>query len=230
MQWQDDGILVDLKRYGEKKLLATLITKDHGLHKGILRETKAAGLLQHGDCVAASWRARLPEHLGTWTLELTASNFAFVLNERKKLAALTTICHYSLMMMPERDPNSQMYEVTKVALQSLDHDDWIKSYVEYEYALMRAQGVRLKLERCAVTGQTNDLTYISPRTGAAVCMAEGELYKDKLLPYPRIMDKEPINWNADDIAEALKVSGYFLENFALNPLEKALPVSRAKLL
>ena len=48
---------------------------------------------------------------------------------------------------------------------------WPETYVRFELLLLQELGFALDLDRCAVTGATDDLAYVSPRTGRAVSRA-----------------------------------------------------------
>ena len=72
MQWTDEGIVLGVKRHGESSGILELLTRAHGRHLGLVR----GGLRlapqadpAAGQSVSATWRARLDEHLGTYTVE-----------------------------------------------------------------------------------------------------------------------------------------------------------------
>ena len=50
----------------------------------------------------------------------------------------------------------------------VDNKQWIKGYVKWEIGLLSSIGFSLDLNKCAVTGQKNNLYYVSPKTGKAV--------------------------------------------------------------
>ena len=54
-------------------------------------------------------------------------------------------------------------------------------YVRLELGLLQELGFGLDLEKCAATGATEDLAYVSPKTGRAVSRAAAGPYKEKLL-------------------------------------------------
>src|SRR5258708_31802443 len=66
MQWTDDGIVLGVKRYGESSVILELMTHERGRHLGLVRGgvgTRLRGVLQPGNSLRATWRARLDEHL-----------------------------------------------------------------------------------------------------------------------------------------------------------------------
>ncbi len=83
MDWTDDGIVLSARKHGETSVIATLLTRAHGRHLGLVRGgagKKARGIYQPGNRVTAPWRARLAEHLGTFSCEMTSAFAATVLN------------------------------------------------------------------------------------------------------------------------------------------------------
>src|SRR4249920_2066931 len=72
MQWTDEGIVLGAKRHGEANAILELMTREHGRHLGLVRGGSGSRLrpvLQPGNRVNATWRARLDEHLGHYTVE-----------------------------------------------------------------------------------------------------------------------------------------------------------------
>ncbi len=72
MQWTDEGIVIGVKRHGEASAILELMTREHGRHLGLVRGgfgSRMKPILQTGNSVSASWRARLDEHLGNYTVE-----------------------------------------------------------------------------------------------------------------------------------------------------------------
>ena len=72
MDWQDDGIILSVRKHGETSAIVNVLTRAHGRHAGLVRGgggKRLSGILQPGNKVQARWHARLPEHLGTFTVE-----------------------------------------------------------------------------------------------------------------------------------------------------------------
>src|SRR5260370_2640213 len=77
MEWRDTGFVLATRRHGESGLIVELLTKEHGRHAGLVRggqSPRRRAVLQPGNSVAASWRGRLPQHLGTLDCELVEAH------------------------------------------------------------------------------------------------------------------------------------------------------------
>ena len=113
MEWNDAGIVLSARKHGETSAILTLLTRAHGLHAGLVRGgagTRARGVLQPGNRVQARWRARLSEHLGTFTCELTATFAAALLDDPPRLAGLSAACAVVAAALPERQPHTAVFD------------------------------------------------------------------------------------------------------------------------
>jgi len=232
MEWRDTGFVLATRRHGESALIAELLTREHGRHAGLVRggqSPRRRALLQPGNKVAAAWRGRLPEHLGSFDCELVEAHAARFLDDPDRLAALTAAASLLLIALPEREPNVDLYDAFAALLDALDSaQGWPQCYVVWECGLLAALGFGLDLGHCAVTGAADDLAYVSPRTGRAVSRVAAAPYRDKLLPLPGFLWRDSPAARRD-IAAGLALTGYFLLHHLLEPHGRQLPEARERL-
>jgi DNA repair protein RecO (recombination protein O) len=232
MEWRDAGFVLAARRHGESAVIIELLTREHGRHAGLVRggqSPKLRAVLQPGNEVAASWRGRLAEHLGTIMCEIVRSYAARILDDPDRLAALTAAAALVAAALPEREPHPDVFTSFADLLEALDSaTDWPTHYVRWECDLLAAVGFGLELGRCAVTGVTTDLAYVSPRTGRAVSRAAGLPYHDKLLLLPEFLwRKEPAHRH--QIALGLSLTEHFLVHHVFLPQGRTLPAARLRL-
>jgi DNA repair protein RecO (recombination protein O) len=192
MEWRDTGFVLSARRHGESSLIVELLTREHGRHAGLVRggqSPRRRALMQAGNCVEANWRGRLPEHLGTLECELVEAHAARLLDDPDRLAALGAASALLVAALPEREPQAELYQSFAGLLRALDSgsgsaDSWAQAFVVWECDLLAGLGFGLDLGSCAATGATDDLAYVSPRSGRAVSRIAGAPYHDKLLPLP----------------------------------------------
>lgn len=228
MKWTDSGIILSTRPFGENSRILTLLTRHNGRHAGLIKIPKSRSRLnvEAGTFVEATWNARLSEHLGQWTLETTAAMGAKLLPFPLPLTALSSACHLTDQCLPERHPYPHLYDLLQQLIMDLSQaSDWQISYVNYELALLKDLGFGLDLSACAATGQSDDLIYISPKTGRAVSRDAGEPYKMQLLPLPSYWVNEGA---IPDIRTSLTVTGYFLAQHLTE--KQGLPPLRQRLL
>jgi DNA repair protein RecO (recombination protein O) len=232
MQWADDGFVIAVRRHGESGAIVELLTRGHGRHLGLVRggqSPKRRSVLQPGNEVVAAWRGRLSEHLGTVTCELLRSHAARFLDDPDRLAALASATALLAVALPEREPHADVFAAFALLLEALDSAiDWPVRYVGWECGLLAALGFGLDLTRCAATGRTSDLAYVSPRTGRAVSREAGRPYRDKLLPLPAFLCHETAT-EESDIGLGLALTEHFLQRHLLQPQGRSLPAARARL-
>src|SRR5471030_24724 len=230
MQWTDEGIVIGVRRHGEASAILELMTREHGRHLGLVRGgfgSRLKPILQTGNSVSASWRARLDEHLGNYTVEpmrQRASNFFGAPH------AIYGVGHLAAMMrlLPERDPHAVLYSVFEEILDRLE-DPLLAAplVVRFELQLLTELGFGLDLSECVSTGATDELIYVSPKSGRAVSRDAGAPYADKMLQLPaflRDLDTLPAD---GDVANGFALTGFFLERHVLQPRGLTLTDERA---
>jgi len=186
-------------------------------------------VLQPGNRVHARWRARLGEHLGAFTCELTQAVAATLLGDRHRLAGLSAACVVAASTLPEREPHPRVYDGLGGLLASFAGDDWPSAYVRWELALLAELGFGLDLSSCAATGRNDQLAYVSPKSGCAVSLAAGEPYRRNLLALPGFLLADEAVGSPEDVARGLALTGYFLERNVFRHLDKGLPAARDRL-
>jgi DNA repair protein RecO (recombination protein O) len=186
------------------------------------------GRLQSGNGLDVTWRARLADQLGTYSIEPIRSGAAAWFDEPDRLAAIVAACATAEAVLPEREPHPAVFEGMLALFACLDGDVWPAAYVRWEVELLRDLGYGLDLSSCASTGVTEGLAYVSPRTGRAVSLAAGEPYRDRLLPLPGFLVGAGAMTPADVVA-GLNLSAYFLRRWVLAPVDKNIPPARLRL-
>ena len=210
MDWTDEGIVLASRRHGDSSAVVQLLTRDHGRHAGLARggrASKGRGVYQPGNLLSVQWRARLAEHLGAYTCELSQGYAAMLLDDPLRLAGLSSACAVAEASLPERHPYPKLYAGFLVLLDAfVTSPAWAAIYARWELGLLDELGFGLDLSQCASSGATDDLIYVSPKSGRAVSRQAGEPYHDKLLPLPGFL----IGGNdgdTGDILAALKQIG-----------------------
>jgi DNA repair protein RecO (recombination protein O) len=234
ISWEDEGVVLSVRRFGEHDAIVTLFTALHGRTAGMVKGgsgKRARGLLQPGNLVKAAWRARLDSQLGVYTLEGMRAFAADALSEPAVLAGLLSLCAMTEAALPEREAHAAVYRHTVHLLEHLGAAGWEAHYVLWELDLLRDMGYGLDLTRCAATGSEQDLLYVSPRTGRAVSRDAGAPYADRLLGLPlflRASDSETLTAAPADVHAGLALTGHFLEQHVFAPHGRALPAARTR--
>ena len=231
MEWVDEGIVLATRRLGEGGVVASILTRDHGRHPGLVHGGAGKdkrGIVQTGNHVRLWWRARLAEQLGAYRLELVRAHAAEMFGDATRLAALVSACALCEAALPERQPHPAAHAALVALLEALGSEAWASVYVHWELALLRDLGYGLDLSRCAATGANDHLAYVSPKSGRAVSASAGEEYRDKLLALPAFLIRGG-EGTREEVRQGLALAGFFLERHVLAPQRRALPRARARL-
>jgi len=209
MEWTGEGLLIGVRRHGESSVIAEAMVAGRGRHLGLVRGGRSRRLspvLQPGNTIQLTWRARLEDQLGMFTVELLEARAAALIEDRTRLYLSQLVCDH-LRLLPERDPHDRLLGM---ALRLIDGRPDGADLARFELAVLDELGYGLDLSQCAVTGVTDDLTHVSPKSGRAVSRAAAEPYRDRLLALPSFLTSRG-NAGPSDIAAALRLSGHFLD-------------------
>ncbi|ATQ69388.1 MULTISPECIES: DNA repair protein RecO [Methylosinus] len=231
MEWRDEGLVIGVRRHGESAVILELMTRAHGRHMGLVRGGSGRALrsvLQVGNSVEVLWRARLEEHLGAFAVEPLRSRAARLID---RAFALHGVAHLAalLRLLPERDAQRELFEMAELIADRLDSLDLAPALMaRFELALLQALGFGLDVERCALTGATQDLAFVSPKTGRAVTRDAGAPWRDRLLPFPPFLqDCARAPADASELAAAFRLTGHFLARDVFTPRGLEAPQARA---
>ncbi len=215
MEWTGEALLIGVRRHGETSVIAEAMVAGRGRHFGLVRggrTRRLAAVLQPGNTIQLTWRARLEDQLGMFTVELLEARAAALIEDRTRLYLSQTVCEH-LRLLPERDPHDRLLGM---ALRLIDSPPDGVALARFELALLDDLGFGLDLAACAVTGTESDLTHVSPKSGRAVSRAAAAPYLDRLLPLPSFLTSRG-NAGPHDIADALRLTGHFLQSQVWGP-------------
>jgi DNA repair protein RecO (recombination protein O) len=236
MEWDAPAIVLDLRPYGEGDAVAAVLTQEHGLYRGLARgglSRSRAAVWQPGNIVQARWVARLAEQLGSLTAEQAHPTAALAMEDAMTLAILRSACAVAEGAMPEREAQPRIFAGLLRLLAELARGaEVLADLVRWEAAVLADLGYGLDLSACAVTGTTEALLFVSPRTGRAVSAEAAGSWRERLLPLPAFLRAEdrpndpgdPADWR-----DGLRLTGHFLARDAFGARHRPLPAARVAL-
>ena len=238
MEWEAPAIVLSASSYGEGGAVAHVLTGEHGAFRGLVRGGGARANIatwQAGNLVTAQWSARLPEQLGTLKAELVHPSAARLMAFPLPLALLSAACALADDALPEREPHGAVFHrlVQVLTLLSLDPDAALRSgpaaYLRWEAMLLTDLGYGMDLGACAVTGRTDALTRVSPRTGRAVSDEGAGQWRERLLRLPALFLDEADCGSREDWRDGLRLTGHFLERDVFGARHRPIPAARGRL-
>ena len=235
MEWRDEGLIIGARRHGETSLILEVMTRGHGRHMGLVkggRGRRSGPLLQPGNEVEVTWRARLDEHLGFYAVETTRLRAAELMEAPASLHGLNLVAAL-LRLLAEREPHEELYEVARDVLDALGRPapEAAAAMVRFELEVLAESGFGLDLTSCAATGTAEDLAYVSPRSSRAVSREAGAPYRERLLALPPfLLEREAAEATEGEIEAAFALTGFFLGRDVFGPRGQAMPEARAAFL
>ena len=231
MEWRDRGTVLGGRAYGETSVIVELLTAEHGRHLGLVqggRSRRLRPVLQPGNAVEATWRARIDHHMGAYGIEGLRLRAAGIMDSAAALHAVNHLCGLA-RLLPEREPQPALHLMLEAMMEGIEDRAALPlQMVQFELAFLAALGFGLDLTACAATGGTTDLRYVSPKTGRAVSAGAAGIYADRLLPLPGFL--RPGEAGApvapDDLAAAFRLTDHFLLRDVFTPRHVAPPDSR----
>ncbi|MBW4024205.1 MAG: DNA repair protein RecO [Proteobacteria bacterium] len=233
MEWEAPGIVLETRPYGEGDLIVATFTASHGAHSGLARGGASRGrvaLWQIGNLVSLRWVGRLPEQLGSLTGEMIQAIAPGAMEDAMSLGLLRAVCAVAAGALPEREPHppsfaALLHLLPRIAANVATAGDLAR----FELVLLADLGYGLDLASCAVSGETEGLALVSPRTGRAVTEAAAGVWRGRMLPLPAFLRDEALPGNAADWRDGLRLTGHFLERDAFGHHHRPLPEARRHL-
>lgn len=224
----DSAIILRYKPYSEKLFIVSIFSQNKGRIDGVIQRSKLS-IPQPGDVVTYSVKSRLDNHLGRMKLETKKSNSAIHFSKSLTVYAMQSLLEILYKTLPEKHPYVNLWFKTLETIENfISQKEQLKFYCLFELELIKELGFGLDLKKCALTGTLENLSYISPKTGRAVCENAAQPYISKLFKLPIFfINKESIA-TQKCLENALKITGHFLTNYAMHT--KEMPESRKELL
>ena len=233
IEWRDEGVLLAVRKHGETAVIVEFFTQHHGKHAGVVRGgagRRQGPILQPGGQFEVVWKARLEEHMGAFTVEPMRSRAAQVMADPLALAGLTSVVGLLNFALPERAQHGALYSASINLLDLICVTEaWPLAYLHWEMQLLEDLGFGLDLSCCVVSGTTEELAYVSPKSGRAVAAHHAGRWKTQLLPLAPCMIGQSVADNGE-IAAGLRTTGHFLEKWLAPSLgDRGLPLARQRL-
>ena len=231
MEWQDRGVVLGGRAYGETSVILELLTANHGRHMGMVRGGRSRRLrpvLQPGNKVSATWRARIDDHMGSFAIEPLALRAGRIIDSLEALHAVNHLCGLA-RLLPERDPHVILHDMLDAMMEGIEDRYMLPlQVIQFELALLTELGFGLDLTCCAATNSREALFYVSPKSGRAVCSQAGAPYHHRLLTLPAFLrpDSGAAPIESKDFVAAFRLTEHFLVRDVFAPRNLSIPEAR----
>lgn len=235
MHLNASAIVLAIRPHGESGAIVRALTSEAGMLAGYVRGGRSRRLrpvLQPGNVVLGDWRARTAEQLPALTVELVHSR-APMFREPLPAAAFDWATALTAAVLPEGQAYPAVHSALGGMLDAVEAAPaargWAVALVRYELLVLGALGFGLDLERCAATGASDELAFVSPKSGTAVSRVGAAGYEARLLPLPPfVVAGGAAAW--DDILGGLRLTAHFLERDLLHGRAAEVLAARTRLI
>jgi len=138
MIWHDSGIILYHKPLAERGLVLTLLTREHGRHKGLVRSRKTCFF--YASQVDVTWQGRVEEHLGLFKLDQPYGHALSLLSHPGAMRIMELMCMMCMHLLPERLSVPGVYEDFCDAVQELSGSKALHAYTLFEASLFQELG------------------------------------------------------------------------------------------
>ena len=233
MQVSDEGYIINLLKYGENSLIVTALSVAHGKMVGFVKSAlskKKLGIYQLGNKISFNAYARVEENMSQFKgVELLESPLVALIQNPQKLIVLKAFCDVMNASLNENEPLEGLIASVSGFMDSLKGEEFLEKYAVLEFRLLYFLGIGLDLGSCAVTGSIENLAFVSPKSGRAVCLKEGLPYQDKLFKYPHFAIDRNVFPSKEEVLDLLKMTGFFLKKNFFDAHGLQFPLSRVNL-
>jgi len=226
--WEDEAIILSYQDYSESSIILKVFTQNLGIRKGFIRGAKKKKqnyVFESGNILSVTYKARTEDMLGSFSAEMLKPCSAIYLSDPLKFSGIISILNLIEYCLLENEVESELYNYSKKLINKImSSDNWLSDYVLWEVFLLKKIGFGLELSKCALTNQTRNLCYISPKSGCAVSDKVSEKWKSRLFILPKFLISEN-KATLQDIKNGFKITTFFLKKFSIS-INKILPFTR----
>ncbi len=188
MKYIDQGIIIHKIPYMENDYILSIFSEKNGIIKGVCKYAntkKNKNNYEVGTLVDYIWSAKLENNLGTFQMEVIKNYPALAFNNLLAMLGIQSLCAVCYDILPERAENTKLYHGLITIFDNI-HDDhiWLALFIRWEIQLLAELGQPLNTKECALSGKSDNIRYLSPKTGDGVSINLATPWIDKLLTVP----------------------------------------------
>lgn len=221
MHIESQAIVIKTSKFQENSLIVDCFSREHGIIKGLIKSRKMSQIAIPGTLVHVAIKARLQSHLGMMHIESIRTYLSLIGFDRLKLRLLNCSLAICTNLLHERDAHPSLYDALLAFLEELSGESGtiaiLKAYTLLELEMMKEAGYGLDLSKCVVSNDTENLVYISPKSGCAVSKGAGLAYHDKLFKMPAFYLNKAHVADIESITHALNLNEFFLHKRIFEP-------------
>ena len=218
MIWEDECYLLSKRKFRENANIINIFTQKKGRVDGIVyggNSRKIRNFLQISNKLFVLHNAKNENKIGYLKTELIKPVSPLYFNDKKRTSALISICSLLNVLLPESQPNKNIYNSFENLITSLKLENWIYLYIFFELNLIKELGYDTNL------GQNKFENINIDETNKI--KIDGYIYE---VPNFLILKKIPSNFSNILINKSLNFTRYVMQNKFFIPNNIIFPKSR----
>jgi DNA repair protein RecO (recombination protein O) len=185
MVWNDEGIVLSSRKYGEKRRFVNILTKEHGKTSGFygIMNRNAFSVMSKVEINFIKTHS----NFGYWEKKIEQQNWIYLFNSKAHISMCQSICTLLDQALPFNLKYIKIYDFLVYIINSakfLSQLDIVKLYTYFEFLLLNEIGFGFDLHECGVCGKSENLHFLSPKTGRAASRECAANYKGTLFVIP----------------------------------------------
>ena len=150
MNWEDECYLLSKRKFRENANIINVFSKNRGKVSGVVyggNSRKIKNYLQISNKLYINHNAKNENRLGYFKTELVKPISPLYFNDKERSSALLSISSILNMLLPDSQPNQNIYESFEEFLNSIKLNNWVILYVFLELSLIKDLGYDPNLEQ-----------------------------------------------------------------------------------
>ncbi len=163
MNWEDECYLLSKRKFRENANIINVFSHSKGKMSGIVyggNSRKIRNYLQLSNKLFIIYTSKNENKLGYFKTELLEPISPKYFNDKKRTTALLSLCSILNTLLPESQPNKNIYNSYEKFLHSIDLDNWIILYIFFELSMIKDLGYDTNLEKFNLERLNSELNKI----------------------------------------------------------------------
>ena len=150
MNWEDECYLLSKRKFRENANIINVFSQTKGKVSGIVyggNSRKIRNYLQISNKLFISHNSKNQNKLGYFKTELIKPISPLYFDDKERTAALISLCSILNILLPESQPNQNIYKSFEKFINAMNLENWIILYVFFELSLIKDLGYDTNLEK-----------------------------------------------------------------------------------
>lgn len=143
MNWEDESFLLSKNKFRENANIINVFSKLYGRVSGIVyggNSRKIKNYLQVSNKIFVFYTEKNENRIGYFKTELIEPIAPKYFNDKKRTSALLSISSILNTLLPERQPNTIIYDSLVELIKNLNNKNWLILYIYWELKLIKELG------------------------------------------------------------------------------------------